>query len=685
MNSGKLNKYKEIIINSIDIGDDFILTSTYPTIIFDKNFNIIFVNESALRLHRIPLNDVFMKNYFGVFCRDEDEYSEFHQFYQDISTKKVPVYVDNKQNNSYIMIFPILSPKTGEVEYYHNVFIVEDFHLTKLQKDNLRFSYDYAHFSHQLSVLLETKDKYTAKHSDNVTKYSYFLGEKLGISGIALEKLKLAASLHDIGKVNIDNSILNKTSALNDYEYNIIKTHSYFTGKILNAFDKLEDISDSGLYHHERYDGLGYPERLKGKEIPLNARIIAIADAFDAMTTDRPYRKAMSIEDAVNELKINSGTQFDPYLVDKFTNLDLKSVMESLSEFDNKYIDEYTVDDKSLEIMKANIKEMSSKVDMFVILENMVEYNFYGFIISDMADKYDTNRENRFEVLYKSGLVEDFIYNKYISGKWEMCLKEKAVPICNDCPVNRCLNLDTPLFKRTKLTNPDGEIKHLNTFFRPSYTNDTTYILEFFRDATTSVEYSDDVTTSFYNFIDNLASVFSEEHYFFSVIDSEIRNLANWIASKVNISNNRLILLNKAISICDLGIIGLYDSNEHSFESLKNLRTDTKHIEIIYNMITRLKSFADIKDIVLYHHIDYDDTSYPLSGSNVPIQSYIISTADFLLTSITTGKSVNDTIDSLELSSGTKASPLICNAILEEDNKIELIERLEIISNKYSL
>ncbi len=678
MNTKTISSFRNILDNTIDVKNEIILKTSYPTIIMDKKFTVIFVNELALRLHRIPLKKTFMKNYFGIFCRTEDEYEEFTEFYRVISEKKKPVFVDNKQDNSYIMTFPILSPETGEVEYYYNIYIIEEFHMTLKQRDELKYNLDYILFAHQLSVLLETKDKYTASHSANVTRYSRLLGETLGISGLELEKLKLAANLHDIGKVNIPNYILNKTDKLNNEEHENIKDHAYYSGKILEVFKELDDISEAGLYHHEMYNGKGYPKGLSGKDIPLNARIIAIADSFDAMTTDRPYRKALSIEAAIKELKANKNIQFDPFLVDKFVNLNLEKAMNSELKIENEYMDEFTISREIREEMCNNIDDMFDKISLVDILENMVNYNYYGFIIAKDIKSNQNISGKCYEVLYKSSLVDDLIYDNYLKENWELCLKVKNVNECRDCPVDRCTGTNNTFFKTTKITNEDGESKYLSTVIHHVHKKDTneSYVFELFKDVTLSTIYGNTAATEFFNFIDNLSRIFAEHNNEFSIIYREMRGLANWIAAKVGVSEHKTELLNKALSICDLGIIALFDSNEFSFESLDKLRTNKKHIEVIYNMITKYGTFADIKQIVLYHHVDYNDTSYPLSGNEVPIQSYIIAISDLLLTSIVMGKSVDETLKNLEAISGTLASPLVCENILYGANRDELTKIL---------
>ena len=136
------------------------------------------------------------------------------------------------------------------------------------------------------------------------------------------------ALLHDIGKIGIPDSILNKPSRLTDEEYFVMKTHVTKGAEILRHFTLLENVAEGALYHHERYDGKGYAHGLKGEEIPLNARIIALADAFDAMTANRVYRKQLDLDFVLEEIKKCSGSQFDPNLVEIFLKL-----------IDNKTID----------------------------------------------------------------------------------------------------------------------------------------------------------------------------------------------------------------------------------------------------------------------------------------------------------------------------------------------------------
>lgn len=168
---------------------------------------------------------------------------------------------------------------------------------------------------------IDAKDEYTSGHSKRVAIYAIELGKRMGFSPEELENLYYAALLHDIGKVGLADNILNKAERLSDEEYDIMKRHVDVGGEILGTISCVDDIATGAKYHHERYDGKGYTEGLKGEEIPLIARIICVADAYDAMSTSRPYRDYLSNEYIYEELRKGRATQFDPIIVDHMLDI----------------------------------------------------------------------------------------------------------------------------------------------------------------------------------------------------------------------------------------------------------------------------------------------------------------------------------------------------------------------------
>jgi len=174
-----------------------------------------------------------------------------------------------------------------------------------------------------LANAIDSRDTYTAHHSENVAKYSLEIAKKMKLSKDSCSIIHIGGLLHDIGKIGIPEHILNKPGKLTDEEFDIIKTHptiGYDIIKHVTSF-KQKGILDIVLYHHERYDGKGYPKGLKGEQIPLYARIVAVADTYDAMYSQRVYRNNLDQEFILNEIHQNKGKQFDPQIVDIFLSL----------------------------------------------------------------------------------------------------------------------------------------------------------------------------------------------------------------------------------------------------------------------------------------------------------------------------------------------------------------------------
>ena len=172
-----------------------------------------------------------------------------------------------------------------------------------------------------LSGVVEARDLYTDKHMKDIAEYSVEIARKLNLCDNDIENIRKAALLHDLGKICVPDHILMKPDKLSDEEMDVIRMHPLNGAKILDSIEPIKDTREIIKHHHECFDGSGYPDGLKGETIPLGARIIAVADAFGAMTTTRPYRNALSVDEAVNELKKFSGTQFDPKIVEIFISL----------------------------------------------------------------------------------------------------------------------------------------------------------------------------------------------------------------------------------------------------------------------------------------------------------------------------------------------------------------------------
>lgn len=165
---------------------------------------------------------------------------------------------------------------------------------------------------------VDNKDRYTRHHSEDVTEYALWTAEELGVSEESLRVIRIGGLLHDVGKITVPDEILRKPGRLTAEEYEILQQHPRMGALIVGAIPGMEEILDAVRSHHERWDGKGYPDATAGEETPFLGRLLAVADAFSAMTTDRPYRKGLEWEVALNEIRVHTGTQFDPTMADAF-------------------------------------------------------------------------------------------------------------------------------------------------------------------------------------------------------------------------------------------------------------------------------------------------------------------------------------------------------------------------------
>ncbi len=249
------------------------------------------------------------------FFKGVDERTEF-------KTRNI-ICVPVKVKERTIGVLEAINKKEGED------FNEEDLSLFTSLSDQVAIALDNARLYQELEEMffqtaesladaIEKRDPYTGGHTQRVTTYSLATAKHLPLKPMEVKWLKISAVLHDIGKIGIDDQILRKPERLNPEEFNEIKRHADMGAEIIDHIKQLRNIIPGVKYHHEQIDGTGYPEGLRGEKIPIIAKIVSVADTFDAMTTDRPYRRALSKEMAIKELKRCSGTQFDQEVVEAF-------------------------------------------------------------------------------------------------------------------------------------------------------------------------------------------------------------------------------------------------------------------------------------------------------------------------------------------------------------------------------
>lgn len=209
--------------------------------------------------------------------------------------------------------------------------------MNEIKKINAQLEKSYLESIETLRYTVEAKDSYTRGHSDRVSEYSLLIGKKVNLPETQLKILKIGGLFHDIGKIGVPDNILLKESKLTDDEYSEIKNHPSIGAHILSTATLFHDIIPIVKHHHERFDGHGYPSQLQGENIPYLARIAAIADSFDAMTSRRTYRDSLPIETVIAEFERCRGTQFDPNLTDVFLDI-LKNHYDEIKQIQEKFL-----------------------------------------------------------------------------------------------------------------------------------------------------------------------------------------------------------------------------------------------------------------------------------------------------------------------------------------------------------
>lgn len=266
--------------------------------------------ESKLRVSHVPTKDL------SLSVNDLNREALIHVSMHDTELKEAKSGIKNSALKiRFVALFMLLS---GVILTFRELQVHR---LKEREKEKLSAIKAFV-------LALEARDTYTKGHSIRVADYAASIGKEMGIGKNDLERLNIAALMHDIGKIAISDGILKKEGKLGDKEWQEMRKHPVITARTLEPFQSLRDILPWTLYHHERYDGKGYPEGKRGMDVPLYAQIIALADAFDAMTSTRSYRKEMDVEVALSEIEKNKGKQWRPDVVKAFMRCIDKGVIK---------------------------------------------------------------------------------------------------------------------------------------------------------------------------------------------------------------------------------------------------------------------------------------------------------------------------------------------------------------------
>ncbi len=291
--------------------------------------NVIGENETLFR---------FEGDEFAILAKERDINSleqfakNIHDTYENLKEEYYDENLAKKLTISIgVSIYPSISSNKEELISHANTALYQ---AKNMGEDKVNLYQDIMMLIHKniksdqqmvgmfkgLLSTINAKDKYTFGHCERVSSYAVMVGEEMGMDTKEIQTLLHAGLLHDIGKIELPKSVLNKTACLSEDEIKFVSQHPIHSAHILEPLSTTGNLIDYVIHHHERFDGNGYPDGLKGEEISIGARILCVVDCFDAMVSERPYRRSMTIEEAVLELKRCSGSQFDPEIVQIFVN-----------------------------------------------------------------------------------------------------------------------------------------------------------------------------------------------------------------------------------------------------------------------------------------------------------------------------------------------------------------------------
>ncbi len=317
---------REFIKRIFKIASSISQGSNFGSAYIIDNHEIEFIDSFGLGLKE--LNEI--KSEIKM-CKNSPEKIVLYR-YSYLKTIKESIYVGIYQDKKLVGGFSLHidndSKKTYNEDIISRIQMVQTFsnglyRIKKYEDYKLILQNDIVQ---SFITALEFHDNYTKGHSDLVAVYSMQIGRELKLEKHQLEDLYWAALMHDIGKIIIPINILNKTGKLSDSEFDLIKKHPKIGFEIISKSETLKKIAKYVLFHHERWDGMGYPNKLKGNEIPLLSQIISVADSWHAMTSERPYKDKLNKEEAIKELIRNRGTQFSPNIVDTFIKILEKNI-----------------------------------------------------------------------------------------------------------------------------------------------------------------------------------------------------------------------------------------------------------------------------------------------------------------------------------------------------------------------
>ena len=342
------NNYKYKIIA---IDDETGIIDSLSIFLKRTNYDFVGITDPIEGIERIRNEhfDLLLLDFMMTPLHGDDVVEEIRKFNKELyillltghkdlappleTIKRLDIQGYCEKSDKFEQLLLLIESGIKSIEQMHEIKIINE--MLKESKEQLERA--YLDTIQSLRYAVEAKDPYTRGHSDRVSEYAVLIGRKMGLSEDEIKTLQIGGLFHDIGKIGVPDTILQKEAKLTDDEYSQIKNHPSIGAHILGEAEAFKDIIPIVKYHHERFDGRGYPSRLSGEKIPLLARITAVADTFDAMTSKRSYRNALDIQYVKEEIERCKGTQFDPKIAEVFLEI-LNNDFGKIQEIQKKYI-----------------------------------------------------------------------------------------------------------------------------------------------------------------------------------------------------------------------------------------------------------------------------------------------------------------------------------------------------------
>ncbi len=488
----------------------FIDNTPIAYIILDNDYRIHYINESFAKLRKLDVEATIGDRCYNISnggtrcsnCAVATALSTGEKAF--VSRKDVLPDGSVRFIDDYAI--PLQKSSDGSVAYVLEIMINRTQEMLAREQRNA----DYDAILSTLSSLLEAKDTYTAAHSDSVRRLSLSLAHAMGLSPQEIFEISVAASLHDIGKVHIPTTIINKPGKLNDEEYAIIKNHpvnSYNMLEGLSSFDKIRHIA---RHHHERVDGTGYPDGLTGDALSIGAKIVAVADTYDAITSTRSYRKALPHAYALEEMQRVAGTQLDKGAVNAFVNMDFSQMTDHLYASVNekkqkqKQVERILVQQNSTPTPKPTQTDFQADIDQNHLLNEIFNNTPCGYILMDKHRK----------VLYASDYFLAYmgLQKQDVLGK--LCFEAGGIGSkpCANCAIEKALLSGKMEYMRQEQYTNNGR-KIFDLFGVPLVEADGSaeYVIEIIIDRTEEVLLERAREQDFKMLIDMLGDIFDRQ------------------------------------------------------------------------------------------------------------------------------------------------------------------------------